>query len=125
MIRRGWIARCCDVVMHLPAYSWNTYPDQEARPMLHPRPGKLAAPCVVLALALGFSACGGSGECKPTGCSSQICAAEDIVTTCEWANGYQCYQLAECEAQASGECGWTPNDEFAACMKAARSPQKG
>jgi eight-cysteine-cluster-containing protein len=56
-------------------------------------------------------------ECKATGCSGQICAAEDVASTCEWLDYYQCYKLATCEAQANGDCGWTPNDAFEACMK--------
>lgn len=60
--------------------------------------------------------------CVPTGCSGQICAAEPIITTCEWRPEYACYKLATCEAQASGSCGWTPNPEFDVCMGSGKSP---
>lgn len=56
-------------------------------------------------------------ECIVTGCSGQICASEDMPTTCEWTCEYGCYQYAECEVQVEGACGWTGNDEFDACLR--------
>ena len=56
-------------------------------------------------------------ECVVSGCSGQICAPEPMVSTCEWTCEYGCYALADCETQAAGICGWTPNPEFDACMK--------
>lgn len=55
-------------------------------------------------------------QCVVTGCSGQICASEPMSSTCEWTCVYGCYQYADCEAQASGECGWTTNDKFDACV---------
>ena len=31
-------------------------------------------------------------DCRVTGCSGQICADEDVATTCEWLDEYECYQ---------------------------------
>jgi eight-cysteine-cluster-containing protein len=59
-----------------------------------------------------------TGECQVSGCSGQICAAEPMVSTCEWQPWYACYQLAKCGAfGAAGECAWDANPEFVQCMQ--------
>lgn len=58
-----------------------------------------------------------SDGCKPTGCSSQICSDEDVVTTCEYRAEYACYKNAKCERQPNGKCGWTNTPELQACLK--------
>lgn len=58
----------------------------------------------------------GEGECRRTGCSGQLCAGEDVPSTCEWLPEYACYAQAVCERQADGECGWTITPEAAACL---------
>lgn len=55
-------------------------------------------------------------DCFRTGCSGQVCADEDVVTTCEWRDEYACYAEATCERQADGACGWTETPELAACL---------
>jgi len=64
---------------------------------------------------------GDSGEsqqaqCRPTGCSSQVCSEEDVVTTCEFKPEYACYKEAVCERQADGECGWTETTKLLSCL---------
>ena len=59
------------------------------------------------------------GECRRTGCSGQVCAAEEIATTCEWRPEYACYAQATCEPQPDGDCGWTITPEAAACLASA------
>jgi hypothetical protein len=54
--------------------------------------------------------------CVVTGCSGQLCAAEPMVSTCEWKEEYACYASAECAVQADGTCGWTQTAELAACL---------
>jgi hypothetical protein len=56
------------------------------------------------------------GACRRTGCSGQVCASEDVATTCEWLPEYACYAQATCEPQADGDCGWTITPEAAACL---------
>ena len=56
------------------------------------------------------------GACRVTGCSSQVCADEDVVTTCEYRAEYSCYANARCERQANGECGWTETAELKSCL---------
>lgn len=56
--------------------------------------------------------------CITTGCSSQICAEEDVVTTCEFREEYTCYKGASCERQTNGECGWTETQELQNCLDA-------
>lgn len=56
--------------------------------------------------------------CVVTGCSGQICAAAEVITTCLFLPEYACYRSAICERQADGACGWTPTDEFNECLEA-------
>lgn len=58
-----------------------------------------------------------SKACFKTGCSSQVCADENMMTTCEWRPEYACYQKAKCERQANGKCGFTRTPELIACLK--------
>jgi hypothetical protein len=55
--------------------------------------------------------------CFKTGCSRQVCADEEVVTTCEYRPEYECYKRAKCERQASGECGFTDTPELRACLR--------
>lgn len=57
-----------------------------------------------------------SGGCKVTGCSSQVCADQDVVTDCSYKEEYMCYQKARCERQADGNCGWTQSKELRLCL---------
>ena len=57
--------------------------------------------------------------CIVTGCSSQICAEEDVITTCEYKDEYACFRTAKCERQEDGKCGWTPTDELVTCLEEA------
>ncbi|MDP2704868.1 MAG: Gmad2 immunoglobulin-like domain-containing protein [Patescibacteria group bacterium] len=59
-------------------------------------------------------------ECLPTGCSGQICADEDVVTTCEWTEQYACYQDAQCGRQTNGKCGWTQTSQLTSCLDNAQ-----
>ncbi len=59
-------------------------------------------------------------ECRPTGCSGQICADKEIVSTCEWRAEYACYRDAVCERQPDGQCGWTQTAGLKACISSAR-----
>jgi hypothetical protein len=58
-----------------------------------------------------------SKACFKTGCSNQVCADENVITTCEWRQEYACYQKATCERQADGKCGFTRTPELTACLK--------
>ncbi|MBN1168590.1 hypothetical protein JXA63_01750 [Candidatus Woesebacteria bacterium] len=58
-----------------------------------------------------------SNECVVTGCSNQICASEELVTTCEHKEIYSCYENATCEVQHDGECGWTMDDSLSKCLQ--------
>lgn len=62
----------------------------------------------------------GAGALKPcikTGCSGQVCADEDVVTTCEYRSEYECYKSARCERQANGNCGFTQTSELVSCLR--------
>src|SRR5262245_60633443 len=44
----------------------------------------------------GRRACNGDGDCFHTGCSGQICANEDVITTCVFTCEYGCLSRASC-----------------------------
>jgi eight-cysteine-cluster-containing protein len=55
--------------------------------------------------------------CYVGGCSSQICSdTPDVISTCEWLDYYQCYDIATCGTLPSGKCGWSGGDEFVQCL---------
>jgi hypothetical protein len=62
--------------------------------------------------------CEQEGECRKTGCSSHVCADEDVFTTCEARPDDVCYQNATCERLDDGACGFTPSPELQACLDA-------
>jgi hypothetical protein len=55
-------------------------------------------------------------ECKPTGCSAEICADQDVFSTCEVKPEAVCFETATCERQGDGQCGWTSTPELDACL---------
>ena len=57
------------------------------------------------------------GGCKITGCSGQVCADKEMITTCEFRAEYACYKNVVCTRQKNGACGWTENEELRACLK--------
>lgn len=59
-------------------------------------------------------------QCRPTGCSGQICADQDMVSTCEYRPEYVCYKNARCERQSNGQCGWTQTAELSSCLAGAQ-----
>lgn len=60
------------------------------------------------------------GGCVITGCSSQVCAEADVITTCEYLPEYACYETAVCERQQNGECGWTMMPELESCLSGSK-----
>lgn len=62
----------------------------------------------------------GAKRCFKTGCSSEVCADRDVVTTCIFRPEFACYQKATCARQANGECGFTQTPELTACLARAR-----
>lgn len=74
-------------------------------------------------------ACDSEPEPKPkpcikTGCSGQICADQDMASTCEWLPQYACYQSAICERQADGACGFRETKELKQCLSDSGSASK-
>lgn len=63
-----------------------------------------------------FGSCESDSDCFHTGCSGQLCAAEDIVTTCEFACEYGCYQQAACGCVGGG-CGFIMSRQLRECLR--------
>lgn len=61
-----------------------------------------------------------AAPCVKTGCSGQICADQDMFSTCEFRPEYACYQSATCERQPGGECGWTETPALTSCIEGSR-----
>jgi len=56
-------------------------------------------------------------ECQTTGCSGEICAAEDMASICIWDPSFSCLELTTCGNYApNGGCGFEPNDAYLACL---------
>jgi len=62
--------------------------------------------------------CEVEGECRATGCSGDVCADQDVITTCEVRPEAECLKLAMCERQVEGECGFTPTAASEECFAA-------
>ena len=62
----------------------------------------------------------GMKPCIKTGCSGQICADHEVITTCEYRPEYECYKKATCERQANGDCGFTKTKELTHCLAKPR-----
>jgi hypothetical protein len=59
--------------------------------------------------------------CVITGCSSHVCAQENVITTCEFLPEYACYQNSGvCEHQSSGQCAWTQTQKLKSCLSGIR-----
>ena len=58
-----------------------------------------------------------NNPCVTSGCSSEICAPEPMMSTCVYLDWYQCLGLSECGpyAEAWG-CKWKNTPEFDECM---------
>lgn len=55
--------------------------------------------------------------CKPTGCSGQLCANTDIITTCEFRPEYACVNLTTCGPFGPGwSCAWNPTPAYLDCL---------
>jgi hypothetical protein len=55
-------------------------------------------------------------RCIKTGCGGQVCAEQEVITTCEWRPEHECYRRARCERQTNGECGFTQTHELITCL---------
>ncbi len=64
-----------------------------------------------------------SGGCVVTGCSGNICADEEVITTCEFRPEYACYKDAVCARQPDGACGWTETPRLTDCLRASRKEE--
>jgi hypothetical protein len=56
-------------------------------------------------------------ECKRTGCSGQICADQNVITTCQYQLWYECYAQSTCGRFGSNNsCAWEKTPEYLTCM---------
>ena len=63
------------------------------------------------------SECTTDADCVVSGCSGQICAAEPMISTCEWRPEYACYgePTTSCGCN-NGTCGWAQTRELSSCL---------
>jgi len=62
--------------------------------------------------------------CVKTGCSNEICADEQRMSTCEYRPEYECYKKAACERQEDGNCGFTQTTELKSCIASKRKASR-
>jgi eight-cysteine-cluster-containing protein len=60
-------------------------------------------------------------DCFHTGCSGQICANQDIITTCEFKCEYGCYANAGCGC-VGGKCQFARDQALGQCIAACNQP---
>jgi hypothetical protein len=58
--------------------------------------------------------------CVITGCSSEICADEEMASICIYKDEFACYQEAQCARNIQGECGWVETVELVTCIETAQ-----
>jgi len=84
-----------------------------------PPPGcKPGDVCPPVCWPYGFCVEQGPPPCKKTGCSGQLCATVDIMTTCEWLPHYACFQEFGvcCNSGPDGGCAWELSDDLVQCL---------
>jgi hypothetical protein len=72
-----------------------------------------------------LSTCGPVGpppgsSCRKTGCAGELCAAQDVVTSCRWRPEYACYQGATCALGPDGACGFVQTPALQRCLAETR-----
>lgn len=62
--------------------------------------------------------CVTDADCMRTGCSGEICAAEERPSPCIFKPEYACYAapFASCRCDA-GACGWAQSEALVACLE--------
>jgi eight-cysteine-cluster-containing protein len=62
-------------------------------------------------------------DCVVSGCSSEVCADEEMISTCIWKPWYDCLVLTTCGNNGeAGACGWEQNADYTACVDEAEEP---
>lgn len=83
-----------------------------------PLGGRAFGDCMQLcATGTTFGSCESDADCFHTGCSGQLCASEDIITTCEFRCEYGCYQQAQCGCVGNA-CGFLMTRQLRECLRA-------
>ena len=59
-------------------------------------------------------------DCATAGCSGQLCIskdkAQDIITTCEFKEEYECLKLSSCSC-IDNKCQWQENNKYLNCIE--------
>lgn len=67
--------------------------------------------------------CSSDADCVQTGCSGQICAAQDVITTCVFRDEFACFQdpaITTCGC-AAGHCTFAATPQLNECLESAAS----
>ncbi len=57
--------------------------------------------------------------CIITGCSNQVCADQEVATTCEYKESYACYRTAVCGRNTAGQCNWQETPTLIQCLESS------
>lgn len=67
--------------------------------------------------------CNTDNDCGTAGCSGQLCLqkdnAQDIITTCEYKEEYECLKLTLCSC-INNKCQWQENNEYLKCIASTK-----
>ena len=65
---------------------------------------------------MATSECFFDSDCITTGCSSEICASEEMASACVYVPEYECNQYRSCGCVA-GTCAWSSTSEYDGCVE--------
>ena len=61
--------------------------------------------------------------CVVSGCSGEICAAEQMDSDCQWLPEYECLKYSNCgHFSANGQCAWEKTPEYLKCLDGICQP---
>jgi len=67
----------------------------------------------------GYMPNGTLDNCRPTGCSGELCSDKEMFSPCLFRAAFACYNGALCARQPGGKCGWTMTPELRSCLDGA------
>lgn len=60
--------------------------------------------------------CSLDSDCKISGCNSEICSKEEMISICVYKPEFECYKLSNCKC-INAKCGWEQTKEFSSCLE--------
>ena len=62
--------------------------------------------------------------CYVSGCNSEVCSDQVVVTPCVWKPEFACLKYTRCGNYGpNGSCGWEQNSQYLACLECVKKPE--